>query len=352
MTLIHVHTASSYDVMISGGLMSRAGEMIAGRVAGKHALIVSDDRVFPLYGEGLEKSLKDAGIETARFVFPSGEESKSLRTYGDVLECLCEARISRGDMLLTLGGGVVGDLGGFAASTYLRGIDFIQIPTTLLAAVDSSTGGKTAINLSGGKNQAGSFYQPRLVLTDIDALKTLPEDEYKNGCAEIVKYAVLSGEEAANALLQTPVRENYERVIASCVAMKRDLVEKDERDKGERALLNLGHSFGHAAEKLSGYAIPHGRAVAMGLAAIARAAARLGYCEAETRDKILALLRAYQLPTQLDFSPEAVADACLGDKKRFGDTIRLIVPRALGHCEIVPTDTKALLQWAKAGIEP
>ena len=348
---ITVKTESPYEVLIGRGLLDSAGEQLRALAAARRAAIISDDNVFPLYGSRLEKSLRSAGIAPSLFLFRHGEESKSLQTYGEILEFLCKERMTRADAVIALGGGVTGDLSGFAASTYQRGMDFIQIPTTLLADVDSSVGGKTAVNLSGGKNQAGSFYQPRLVLIDTQALYTLPKEEYINGCAEVIKYALLSGAEMFKSLKNRPVMENYEDVIARCIAMKRDIVEKDERDAGVRALLNLGHTFGHAVEKLSSYSIPHGQAVAMGMAMIARAAAALGYCEEQLCAALTELLHRYELPCSVRYPAEDIARACLNDKKLLGGCIRLVVPRRLGKCDIIPVPAEKILDWAKAGIE-
>lgn len=206
-----------------------------------------------------------------RFVFPHGEQHKNLNTYGQALNFLCDRRFTRSDLIIALGGGVVGDLAGFTAATYQRGIAYIQVPTTLLSMVDSSVGGKTAVDLDSGKNQAGCFYQPALVLCDPALLETLPDAEYRAGCAEIIKTAVLFSPELFQQLKTTPIREQFEPVIAACVGMKRNVVQNDEFDRGQRALLNLGHTIGHAVEACSNFTILHGEGVAIGLAAITRA---------------------------------------------------------------------------------
>ena len=349
MKTIRIDASRSYDVVISSGLLAEAGRRIAALTGKVHAMVVSDDRVFSLYGETLTESLRDAGLEPAQFVFPQGESEKNLATYGLLLEELCRLRFTRSDLIVALGGGVVGDLAGFAAATYQRGIPFVQLPTTLLAAVDASVGGKTAVDLAGGKNQAGAFYQPALVLCDTDCLHTLTEEEYHCGCAEIIKYAMIGSPELFEELAQTPVRDRYEDVIAACVAMKRDFVQADEYDTGARMLLNFGHSLGHAAEKCSGYTLPHGLAVAMGMAAMTRSAANAGLCSPETAEALEGLLRAYRLPTALPYSAEALAEAARADKKAAGDRLRIVVPEAVGRCRIQSIPAEDIFLWLKRG---
>ena len=349
MKTIRIDASRSYDVVIGPGLLAEAGERIAALAGKARAMVVSDDRVFPLYGEKLMDSLRAAGPEPAQFIFPQGEQEKNLATYGRLLEELCRFRFTRSDLIVALGGGVVGDLAGFAAATYQRGVSFVQLPTTLLAAVDASVGGKTAVDLAGGKNQAGAFYQPGLVLCDTDCLATLTEEEYRCGCAEIIKYAMIGSPLLFDELAQTPVRERYEDVIAACVAMKRDFVQADEFDTGDRMLLNFGHSFGHAAEKCSGYTLPHGLAVAMGMAAMTRSAVKAGICTAETAEALLGLLRAYGLPTELPYPAEALAEAARSDKKAAGENLRIVVPEAVGRCRIECVPAGDILGWLKRG---
>ena len=228
MRSIHIKASREYDVLVERGLLDRAGEFLSKVSAPGMAAVVSDETVFALYGERTVRALEKAGYRVCAFTFPAGEESKNLSTYADVLHFLGAHRFSRSDVVVALGGGVVGDLAGFAAATYQRGMGFAQIPTTLLAAVDSSVGGKTAVDLPTGKNQAGSFYQPCLVLCDPDTLSSLPEEQYRCGCAEIIKYAMLGNEAFFEELDETPVREQYEHVIEVCVQMKRDIVGADE----------------------------------------------------------------------------------------------------------------------------
>ena len=267
----------------------------------------------------------------------------------EALDALCAQQLTRKDAIAALGGGVAGDLAGFAASTYLRGIGFIQIPTTLLAMVDSSVGGKTAIDLPAGKNLAGTFYQPWLVLCDPDCLTTLPEDIFRDGCAEVIKYAVLGNAPFFDDLRAGSAHAQLEHIIETCVTMKRDIVAQDEFDRGQRQLLNLGHTFGHGIEACSGFAVSHGSAVAIGMAMMVRAAAAFGLCTEKTRDTVVDILRQYDLPVDCAFRAEDMLPTILHDKKAAGDTINLIVPTAVGQCRIVKTPASEIMDWLLAG---
>lgn len=349
MKSIHVSASRAYDVLIERGLLSRLGELTKANAGGTACALVSDDAVYSLYGERAKQSLEGAGYRVLPFVFPHGEASKTLDTYGRLLNFLCEHHLTRTDPVLALGGGVVGDLAGFAAATYLRGVPFVQAPTTLLAMVDSSVGGKTAVDLPGGKNQAGCFYQPHLVVCDPDTLSTLPEEQYRCGCAEVIKYAVLGGEPLFGELETTPVRAQEEHVIATCVTMKRDVVREDEFDRGARALLNLGHTVGHAIESVSGFSTLHGQAVAAGLAIIARAAAKKGCCPEKDAERIVKLLAKYGLPTGAEYPAEPLFQAAMSDKKKEGATLRLTVPEQIGRCREERIPAAELLDWMRAG---
>ncbi len=352
MERIPVYASTDYEVIIGQDLLDKAGHYISEVLESKTdktVVIVSDDNVFPLYGERLKNSLQKEGYKTLEFVFPHGEKSKSLETFGNLLEFMCENHVRRTDMIAALGGGVVGDLAGFAAASYQRGIDFVQIPTSLLAAVDSSVGGKTAVDLKSGKNQVGAFYQPILVLCDTDTLNTLPEEEYACGCGEIIKYAILESEEFFDELLEKPVSEQYEHVISTCVNIKSHYVENDEFDKGLRMKLNLGHTFGHAVETCSGYTILHGQAVAMGMAAVTKAASEMGLCSKETAVRVLEILDRYNLPKEISFGVEEMYNAMLVDKKNSGTVTNLIVPFSIGNCRIMKIPTDKLKGWLEEG---
>ena len=350
MTTIEVNASKHYTVEIGSGLLPGLGPRIAALGGAQRVCIVSDSNVWPLYGAAADASLHAAGLETCAFVFPAGEASKNGTTYLELLNFLAENRLSRSDILVALGGGVVGDLTGFAAATYQRGIRFVQVPTTLLAAVDSSVGGKTAIDLPAGKNLAGAFCQPSLVLCDVDCLRTLPDDIFRDGCAEIIKTAILFDEPLFMELVRDSLNFDRERVIAACVAHKRDIVVADEFDRGQRNLLNLGHTFGHAVETLSDFTLSHGRAVAIGTAMAARAAVSLGLADQGTASRIMWLLERFGLPIFTHHSAEVLANAALSDKKRSGGTVKLILPEAIGRCTISPTPIRELESIIQAGL--
>ena len=349
MKTVSVHASRSYEIRIGRGLLQGAGEQIRAVTDAKKVMLVSDDAVWPLYGGAVRRSLETAGLTVCSFVFPHGESSKCACTYLELLDALCAQQLTRKDAIAALGGGVAGDLAGFAASTYLRGIGFIQIPTTLLAMVDSSVGGKTAIDLPAGKNLAGTFYQPWLVLCDPDCLTTLPEDIFRDGCAEVIKYAVLGNAPFFDDLRAGSAHAQLEHIIETCVTMKRDIVAQDEFDRGQRQLLNLGHTFGHGIEACSGFAVSHGSAVAIGMAMMVRAAAAFGLCTEKTRDTVVDILRQYDLPVNCTFRAEDMLPTILHDKKAAGDTINLIVPTAVGQCRIVKTPASEIMDWLRAG---
>ena len=346
---VEIKASRRYPVWIEKGLLDQAGEFIRERTGAKRACLVTGEHVVKLYGDRLQRSLERAGFQVLRFVHQSGEQHKNLETYGELMGLLARSGMTRSDLLVSLGGGVTGDLTGFAAATWQRGVDFVQIPTSLLAMVDSSVGGKTAVNLPEGKNLAGSFWQPLMVLCDAALLETLPMEELRCGSAEELKCAVLRDEALFDVLSKDPALSASEDVIRRCVEIKRDLVEEDEFDRGSRRLLNLGHSFGHAVEACSGYEILHGQAVAIGMAMIARAAAEKGICSPETAEKILAGIRALSLPTETEIPGEVLLEALLRDKKRSGDTMNLIVPETIGRCRVEKVPVEELGDWLRLG---
>ena len=349
MKTVHIDASRSYDVRIGRGLLDDCGRQIAERVRCASAAVVADDTVYALYGERVCASLEAAGVRTVCYVFPHGEKSKNLLEYAKILNFLAENRVTRADALIALGGGVTGDLGGFAAATYLRGIPFVQMPTTLLAAVDSSVGGKTAVDLPAGKNLAGAFYQPELVLCDLDTLDSLPREIFLDGCAEVIKYAVLGSRELFALLADIPSGKGLEEVTARCVEMKRDFVQSDERDRGARQMLNLGHTFGHAVEASSRFTLSHGKSVAIGMAMILRAACSRGLCSAETRDAVIALLQRYGLPTECPYPADMLLGALSADKKIFGTRLNLVVPTDIGACRLLPVGVDELSGWLRDG---
>lgn len=349
MRTVLVQTERPYAVHIEAGLLDRAGEFARQAAGGQTAVLVSDGTVAALYGDRVEASLCAAGYETLRFVFPHGEASKSAATYLALLNFLAEHRVTRSDIVVALGGGVTGDLAGFAAATFLRGIAYVQIPTTLLAMVDSSVGGKTAIDLAAGKNLAGAFYQPRVVLCDPEALTTLPAEIFADGCAEVIKYGVILDEELFS-WLREPIRPQIDRVIERCVQLKRDVVVQDERDHGVRQLLNFGHTVGHAVEANSHFAVSHGRAVAIGMCIVARAAAAKGLCSKACAAEVEEMVARYALPQGTDFSAAQLAQAALSDKKRSGAVIHLILPERIGRCVIREVPVEELEDFIAAGL--
>ena len=344
MTTVTVKASQTYDVKIGRGLLDTLGEEATRAFQGRTVCIVSDSNVAPHYLSQATHSLERAGFTVLAFVFPAGEEHKNGHTYLSLLEYLAQEHLTRADGLVALGGGVVGDLTGFAAATYLRGIPFLQLPTTLLAAVDASVGGKTAIDLEHGKNLAGAFYQPKAVLCDLDTWATLPADILSDGCAEVIKYGVLYDPKLFAHLEEKGLSFDREAVITRCVELKRDVVMEDEFDTGARMKLNLGHTVGHGVEAKSHFAISHGKAVAIGMAIVSRASA----C-ADT-PRIAALLEQFGLPTRTDYSADDLFSYTLSDKKRSGGTVNLIIPRAIGDCAIVPTKVESLKSFIQAGL--
>ena len=351
MRSIHVAASREYDVHIGPGLLDELGSRAADVLRGRNAVIVTDSNVEPLYLDRALTSMRAAGFNAEGYVIPAGEASKCGTTYLNLVNFLAERHLTRADGLVALGGGVVGDLTGFAAATYLRGVGLIQVPTTLLACVDSSVGGKTAIDLPAGKNLCGAFYQPWLVLCDPQTIESLPDSVLSDGCAEVIKYGMLGDGELLRKLQEVHIRDQLEAVIARCVEMKRDVVEGDEFDTGRRQLLNLGHTFAHSIEKLSDYTIPHGSAVAIGMMHITRAAVRKGLCPRDCLDALEALLKKYKLPTETQYSPEQLAEVALSDKKRKGDSLTLVVPCAFGESTLRPVSVAELADWARAGLD-
>ena len=342
MKRVRIEVSSSYDVLIGPGLLDRAGEEIARVVGPCRAAIITDDIVQDLYGDQAQASLRNARVETALWAFPNGEGQKNLSTLSDALEWMGDLHLSRSDVVIALGGGVVGDLAGFAAAVYARGMRFVQIPTTLLAAVDSSVGDKTAVDLKAGKNLAGAFHQPDIVLCDTDVIRDLPGQLLWDGSAEMLKYGVLTDEGLFDALRSGAWRMDLEETIARCVSIKGEYVAADERDEGKRQFLNLGHTFGHAVEKRSGFTLTHGQGVAIGLVMAARAA---GMDPAPLIDAC----RACALPFQSPYPAAELAEAALSDKKRRGGQITLVLPEKIGQCRLKTVNISELPHYFAKG---
>lgn len=350
MKTVSVTASRNYSILIASGLLLQLGDQVAALGKIQTVALVSETNVYPLYGKQAEDSLRQAGLNVVSFVFPEGESSKNANVYLELLNFLAKNRLTRTDALVALGGGVVGDLTGFAAATFLRGIRFVQVPTTLLAAVDSSVGGKTAIDLEVGKNLVGAFWQPSLVLCDTDTLNTLPREIFLDGCAEVIKYAILYDKDFFHYLASTGPDFDKAYVIERCVTMKRDVVARDEFDNGERRLLNLGHTVGHGVEAKSNFTLSHGKSVAIGTAIVARSAVNYQLLSPECATKIEKILRDFCLPVRTKDSAKELASFALSDKKRTGGTVSLVVPRAIGRCEILSTPVEELENFIQAGL--
>jgi 3-dehydroquinate synthase len=345
----------SYDIVVGPGLLDAAGARIAPQLKRRRLAVVSDETVWAFHGQRLTASLEGAGLAVTPVVVAPGEQTKSFEGLAGVIDRLLALQLDRGDVVVAFGGGVVGDLTGFAAAIYKRGVDFVQIPTTLLAQVDSSVGGKTAIDTPRGKNLIGAFHQPRLVLADLDVLSTLPDREMRAGYAEVIKYGLLGDfaffewleAHAAQVLAREP--EALAHAVARSVEMKAEIVIEDEKEAGRRALLNLGHTFGHALEAETGYgeALLHGEAVAAGSAIAFRFSAAQGLCEAQDARRAEAAIAAAGLPTRMaqvtktPFAAEALVRHMTQDKKAEGGRLTFILARALGDA-FVAKDVDAL----------
>lgn len=354
MKIIDVNTSIPYKVLCGDGLTEISGRLIK-EYAGLNknaetAALITDDTVDRYYADEISESLKEAGFRTIKYVLPSGESSKNAANYIKMLEFLAEKQVTRTDLIVAAGGGVVGDMAGFTAATFLRGIDFIQIPTTLLACVDSSVGGKTGMDLKAGKNLAGAFHQPRLVICDYDVLETLPESVFADGCAEVIKYGVLGDSELFEHLRTHGTEFDREYVIPRCIEMKRDIVVEDEFDNGQRQLLNFGHTLAHAAEMRSKYKLSHGRAVAIGMTVFSRAAAAMGLCSEDTADAVKESVIKFGLPDKCRYSADELYDVMLKDKKRKGSSISVILPEYIGKCIIRRMELSELKEFISSGL--
>ncbi len=351
MNTVHVPASTPYDVEIGPGLLSGLGDKVKALCPkANRYLVVTDDAVGPLWLRKATTPLSAAGLTFVPYTLPHGEASKTAENLMKILNFAAGERFTRSDVFLALGGGMVGDLTGLAAATYMRGVGYIQLPTTLLAAVDSSVGGKTAVDLPAGKNLMGAFWQPRLVLCDTDVLATLPRADFISGCAEIIKTAVLFDPALFDLLEAAGPDFDREAVIAACVGHKRDVVAEDERDTGRRALLNLGHTLGHAVEAYSGFSLTHGQAVAIGMATVCRAAAKRGFCAPQVPERVDAILEKFGLPIRTDAPFDALMERMLSDKKRSGGTIAVVVPDKIGQCSLRPMTTDEAAAFMKEGL--
>ena len=338
MRSIYIKASREYDVLVERGLLDRAGELLREVSAPGMAAIVSDDTVYALYGERTVKALEKAGYRVHSFTFPAGEGSKNLSTYADVLHFLGEHRFSRSDVVVALGGGVVGDLAGFAASIYMRGIDFINCPTTTLSMIDSSIGGKTAVDLGDTKNIVGAFWQPKLVIVDPDTLSTLPRRHFINGLAEAVKASLLADPELFAIFENGDVDAQIGEIICRSLRFKKNVVEQDETERGMRKALNFGHTIGHGIEAVKGIkgrrtvGLYHGECVALGMLPMIESKA--------LQKRVRAVYRRLGLPTRTTYDKEKVLAEMLHDKKAQSGQITIIKVPGLGcwRAETIPVE--------------
>lgn len=331
MKTIHVNTGSPYDIYIERDILDCCGKIIKEVSSAQKVTVITDSNVAPLYKWRVLNALAGEGLTATAHVFQAGEQSKNLNTVAEMYNTLAEFKMTRKDIIIALGGGVTGDMAGFAAATYLRGIDFIQIPTSLLAQVDSSVGGKTGVDVVQGKNLVGAFYQPKAVLIDPNTLNTLPDKFICDGMAEVIKYGCIKDRAFFDELAKGTALDNIEDVIERCVTIKRDVVSRDEKESGERMLLNFGHTLGHAIEKIYNFTgITHGMAVAIGMVLITKAGERRGITQNGTADKISEVCKKYGLPTTDNASFEEIASSAQTDKKTVGTDINLVLLDKIG----------------------
>ena len=348
---ITVPVATPYEVVIGEGLLTRLDQYLKDLIHPCTVAIVTDTTVSTLYLQRVTERCEAAGLTPFSYVFAAGEGAKHFGTLSHMLEFFAVSGLTRSDLVLALGGGVCGDMAGFAAAIYLRGLPYIQCPTTLLAAVDASVGGKTAIDLEAGKNLAGAFHQPLAVWYDTATYTTLPDDHRTNGLAEVVKYAMIADAALFDTLLQTPNDLDLTALVARCVTIKADIVAEDEHEQGMRKLLNLGHTIGHAIEHCSHFGVLHGHAVAIGMVMITRMGESLGLTTPGTCDRLIALCQALHLPTTTDITAERLAMAAQVDKKRSGDRITLVIPERIGACRLHTVEVNTLIDLIRLGQE-
>ncbi len=344
MKTIQVQTKQPYEIQVEPGLLSTSGARIRRVTKAKTAAVITDDHVDAFYGAEAVKSLEAASFHVIKFVFPHGESSKSMSVLAQIYDFLCENNITREDCLIALGGGVVGDITGFAAATYLRGIDYVQIPTSLLAMVDSSVGGKTAVDLPGGKNLVGSFKQPIVVICDPNLLQTLPQKFLSDGMGEVIKYGMIRDHALFELLEQHSLEDIFdviEDIILTCMQIKSDVVEHDEFDHGERMILNFGHTIAHAIESYYHYTtFTHGEAVSAGMCMMTKRA-----CTDATYQRLCQCVTKYALPTAAPVKLSELIPFCKRDKKCTDENIRFIVCEEIGNAQIRTMPFDAFSTW-------
>lgn len=345
----------TYDVHVGLGILDKVGQLVRASAGGNVAAIISDSNVAELYASRVGASLEEAGYAVSTVVFPAGEQNKRFSTLETLLEGLAQAELSRDDVVVALGGGVTGDMAGLAAALYLRGIKVAQVPTSLLAMVDSSVGGKTAVDLEAGKNLAGAFFQPHVVAADVECLHSLSRELFVDSCGEVIKHGVLADPALFEALCSHPLSSQdmddveLARIVARNVEIKRDVVDADETERGLRQTLNLGHTLGHAIEAASDYQLGHGSSVAAGLCCVARASELLGWADKGLSRHIEQLCLAHGLPVDTDLVHDEVLRYATHDKKRHGQTVNLVVPKRIGKVEIRTVSLDELSEVIRLG---
>lgn len=329
------------DILIEKGLINSVGALSKSVLKGRMITLISDSNVYKIYGDDVKTDLENSGYEVYTYIFPAGESSKTTSTVVDMVEFMAEKGLTREDGVVALGGGVVGDMAGFAAAVYLRGIKFVQVPTTLLAQVDSSVGGKTAVDLPQGKNLCGAFHQPSLVIIDPNVLDTLSEHYFADGMGEVIKYGCIKSETLFKRLEKENAKDFIDDMIFECVDIKRAVVENDEKEHGERALLNFGHTCGHAIEKLWNFeTVSHGEAVGIGMVMISQVGENMGITAKGTTKRIASLLEKYGLKTVDTHTDAEIVSAMNADKKRTGTGIKFVMLNSIGDSFINPVKTE------------
>ncbi len=344
MQKIAVKGDRGYEILLEKGIVKEAGDYIRKVTKATRAIVISDSNVFPIYGETVLASLHANGFEASAFTFPAGEKSKTIDTVLSMTKAMSEAELTRADIAVALGGGVTGDMAGFAASIYLRGIDFVQIPTTLLSQVDSSVGGKTGCDTDFGKNLLGAFHNPSLVLVDTDTLSTLPEHYMRDGMGEVIKYGCIKSKSLFDKLISCNNSSDIiEEVIYECIDIKREVVENDFTEKGERMLLNFGHTLAHAIEKYCNYEVfSHGEAVGIGMYSITLAAEKEGLTEKGTAEKIKTALLKYKMPVSSEIKTLELTALMTRDKKRRADSLNLVLLSNIGNSYVKSIENSRL----------
>ncbi|MBE6720372.1 MAG: 3-dehydroquinate synthase [Ruminococcaceae bacterium] len=346
MKKLRVNVAGGYDILIEKGLISSCGKYIKAVKPCKKVCLVSDTNVYPIYGNTVKSSLENEGYDVFTYIYEAGEQSKTTDTVIKMVEFMSQNELTRGDLAVALGGGVCGDMTGFAAAIYLRGIDFVQIPTSLLAQVDSSVGGKTAVDLPTGKNLCGAFHQPALVLIDSNTLNTLTPHFFADGMAEAIKMGCIKSKSLFDKIADENADDIIDDIIFECVSLKAGVVERDEKEHGERALLNFGHTAGHAIEKLHNFTtISHGEAVGIGMVLVSKAAENNGLTKIGTAKRIADVLKKYNLPVSDTNSLKDIITAMNADKKRTGTGVKFVFISEIGKGFINPINNEDIPEF-------